>query len=243
MDECRQTAAPLDASQIQAVIFDMDGLMFDTESMFLKVLPEIGIASGIDIPPEAVRAMMGCDSRKAVELEDRYPGLNQCLNGEYTPNRVKYFFEMFPAPGSADEPGLCELTEYLEEQNIPYAVASSSTRSDIMAFLGHAGRRLHPACVLSGKEGYKSKPDPDIFLAAAMELGIDPSQALVLEDSAHGVKAAKDGGFPCIWIPDVVEPDEEMRSNIQMELPTLAAVKEWLEQARGTTQEQEKEGK
>ena len=55
------------------------------------------------------------------------------------------------------------------------------------------------------------------------------------------MKAARDGGFPCIWIPDVVEPDEEMRRNIQMELPTLADVKEWLEQARG--RKQEKEGK
>ena len=56
MDECRQTAASLDASQIQAVIFDMDGLMFDTESMFLKVLPEIGIANGFDLPPAAATA-------------------------------------------------------------------------------------------------------------------------------------------------------------------------------------------
>ncbi len=241
MDECRQTAASLDASQIQAVIFDMDGLMFDTESMFLKVLPEIGIANGFDLPPAAARAMMGCDSRKAVELEDRYPGLDQCLNGEYTPNRLKYFFEMFPAPGSADKPGLGELTAWLEEAKIPYAVASSSTRNDIMAFLGHASRTLHPAAVLSGKEGFKSKPDPDIFLAAAMELGCDPAQALVLEDSAHGVKAAKDGGFPCIWIPDVVQPDEEMKQNIQMELPDLAAVKDWLKAARDNRQE--KEGK
>lgn len=93
-----------------------------------------------------------------MELEDQYPGLNHCLNEEYTPNRLKYFYEMFPAPGSADEPGLCELTEYLEEQNIPYAVASSSTRSDIMAFLAHAGRQLHPACILSGKEGFRSNP-------------------------------------------------------------------------------------
>ncbi|WP_294730408.1 HAD family phosphatase [uncultured Faecalibaculum sp.] len=241
MEEKKPVAAPFDGAQIRGVIFDMDGLMFDTETMFLKVLPEIGMANGYDIPPAAARAMMGCDSRKAVELEDQYPGLNHCLNEEYTPNRLKYFYEMFPAPGSADEPGLCELTEYLEEQNIPYAVASSSTRSDIMAFLAHAGRQLHPACILSGKEGFRSKPNPDIFLAAAMELGIDPAQALVLEDSAHGVKAARDGGFPCIWIPDVVEPDEEMRRNIQMELPTLADVKEWLEQARG--RKQEKEGK
>lgn len=217
---------------IKAVIFDMDGTMFDTETMFLKTLPEIAIANGYDLGPEAARAVMGCDSSKAADLEEQYPGLDYCLNGQYQPNRVKYFMEMFPAPGAADKPGLSELTAWLEQEQIPYAVASSSPRSDIEAFLSHAGRPLHPAFVLSGKEGFRSKPDPDIFLAADMEMGTRPEETLVLEDSKFGVMAAKKGGFPCIWIPDVVEPDEEMRQNIQMEMASLNDVKDWLESQR-----------
>ena len=59
MEEKKPVAAPFDGAQIRGVIFDMDGLMFDTETMFLKVLPEIGMANGYDIPPAAARAMMG----------------------------------------------------------------------------------------------------------------------------------------------------------------------------------------
>lgn len=214
---------------IRAVVFDMDGTMFDTERMFVDSLSRIARSEGFDLGPEAARSVMGCDSSRAKELEDRFPGLDHCLNGVFQPHRRKYFDEMFPEKGMADKKGLRELVDFLNENHIPYGVASSSQRDDIEYFLGRSQADLCPAVVLSGKEGFRSKPDPDIFLAAAGSMGVPACDTLVLEDSKYGVMAAKAGGFPCIWIPDVVGADAQMREALQMEMEDLGQVKDWLE--------------
>ena len=195
---------------IKAVIFDMDGLMFNTEIMFKK------------------QFMIGCDSREIIEFENTYPGISDVMS-YCQKTRVNFFFEFFKNPGDANMPGLYELIQYLEKKPMDYAIASSSAKEDILKFINYAGFELHPKQIVSGKEGFPSKPAPDIFLATAKRMGYKPEECLVLEDSKHGITAAFKAGMKSIFIPDQIKPDEEMKKYIQETRNNLSEVIEYLE--------------
>lgn len=217
---------------IKAVIFDMDGLMFDTEIMFKKQFGEKLAQKGIEqVPLEVIESMIGCDSSRVKMYEEQYPGITQAME-ECQKERIDYFFHFFPEPGSANKKGLKELIAYLDKESTPYAIASSSRREDIEKFLAHAGFPLSPLCIVSGKEGFPSKPDPAIFLEAARRLGEKIEDCLVLEDSKNGIIAAKRAGAPSIFIQDQIVPDEEMESFIQERKEDLSQVIEIFQEKR-----------
>ncbi len=214
---------------VEAVIFDMDGLMFDTERMFKrqfrKALDQNGLAQ---VPDTVIEAMIGCDSRRIALFEDRFPGIGDVMR-RCQEERADYFFRFFPTPGSANKKGLRRLMGYLDQKQIPYAIASSSFRHHIERFCDYAGFAMHPKAVLSGKDGYRSKPEPDIFLAAANALGADPANCLVLEDSKNGILAAHRAKMQSIFIPDQIVPDDEMRKVLWHTCADLSQVIEYLE--------------
>ncbi|MEY8543795.1 HAD family hydrolase [Dubosiella newyorkensis] len=215
---------------IKAVIFDMDGLMFDTEQMFKQQFREKLNAYGLNaVPDTVIQSMIGCDSRRIAMYENQYPTISKAME-ECQQERMDYFFRFFPVPGSANKQGLKELVQYLKNKNIPFAIASSSYREHIETFLEYAGFPIEPALIVSGKEGYASKPDPAIFLGAANKLGVDPSSCLVLEDSKNGILAAKNANMISIFIPDQIVPDQEMKEAIQYEKKDLSEVIDFLEQ-------------
>lgn len=213
---------------IKAVIFDMDGLMFNTEIMFKKQFRQALDNAGIHCPDSVIERMIGCDSRQIVEFEQTYPGISDVMTF-CQKTRVDFFFDFFKNPGDANMPGLQDLIEYLEKKNIDYAIASSSAKEDILKFINHAGFTLQPKQIVSGKEGFPSKPAPDIFLATAKRMGYEPEECLVLEDSKHGITAAFKAGMKSIFIPDQIKPDEEMKKYIQETRNNLSEVIEYLE--------------
>ncbi|MGI6511424.1 MAG: HAD family hydrolase [Catenisphaera adipataccumulans] len=213
---------------IRAVIFDMDGLMFDTEHMILDELPKVAAQCGLHLPRELVNELIGCDSRKVNLFEKEYPGIIQAM-AWYQEHRMEIFYRYFKRPGAANKPGLQELVEALEQMDMPYAVASSSSHHDIQAMLDFAGFPIHPQVIVSSKEGIASKPSPDIFLVTARKLGIKPVNALVLEDSKFGIMAAGRAHMRSIFIPDVIVPDEEMKEYIQETRTDLAQVIPYLQ--------------
>lgn len=213
---------------IKAVIFDMDGLMFNTEIMFKKQFRQALDNAGIHCPDSVIERMIGCDSRQIVEFEQTYPGISDVMTF-CQKTRVDFFFDFFKNPGDANMPGLQDLIEYLEKKNIDYAIASSSAKEDILKFINHAGFTLHPKQIVSGKEGFPSKPAPDIFLATAKRMRYEPEECLVLEDSKHGITAAFKAGMKSIFIPDQIKPDEEMKKYIQETRNNLSEVIEYLE--------------
>ena len=100
-------------------------------------------------------------------------------------------------------PGLQELIAYLDQQKIPYAIASSSAPEDIRRMVEHAGFKISYKVLTSSKEGIPSKPAPDIFLAAAKALGVPAEECLVLEDSPNGLRAARAAGCKAVVVPDI----------------------------------------
>lgn len=216
---------------IEAVLFDMDGLMFNTEVMFKKFFKEQLDRYGVPAPLSVIEAMIGCDSRKVAIFEREYPGITEVMS-YCQKHRIEYFYSMYQKPGSANMPGLKELISYLDENEIPYAIASSSAPEDIRRMVEHAGFPISYQILVSSKEGIPSKPAPDIFLEAARRLGKEPENCLVLEDSKNGILAAAAAKMHSIFVPDQIVPDQEMKEAIQTTCNSLKDVIPYLEKNR-----------
>ena len=187
---------------IKSVIFDMDGLMFDTEriwaTLWRPALATLGLSykEGLD---DAVRGTAG-DSMRAVLRRFFGPDCDTDAIIEALHQQAETAFQAPPPK----KPGLDELIAYLEAQHIPMVVASSSRMASILRHLNNWHMTDHFKALISGEQFSTSKPDPEIFLTAAKALGTVPAETLVLEDSYNGVPGRcpgrlchRDGAGPC----------------------------------------------
>ena len=211
---------------IDSVIFDMDGLMFDTEriwaTLWKPALATLGLPykEGLDV---AARGTAG-DTMRAVLR--RFYGEN-CDTDAIIEALHAQAEKAFQAP-PPKKPGLDELLAWLDEQHIPMAVASSSRMHIIQRNLDNWGLTHYFKTLASGQQVTHSKPDPEIFLLAAQQLGVEPACCLVLEDSYNGVRAGAAGGFVTVMVPDLLPADDEMRSLYTAECKSLTEVLERL---------------
>ncbi|MBP3853942.1 MAG: HAD family phosphatase [Erysipelotrichaceae bacterium] len=214
---------------IRAVIFDMDGLMFDTESIFFQYFDRVCEPYGLTVPEEVIKAMIGVDSATVDRFEEEYPGITRAMK-DFQRERLNYYFEMFPQPKMGNKKGLEALIAVLNREKIPYAIASSSALNDIQRLIDHADCDIRPACIISSKdEGLPSKPQPDIFLRAGEELGVAPQEILVLEDSKNGVLATRKAGMQSVYIPDKISVDRQMYPYVHTTCQSLDEVIEIVE--------------
>ena len=194
---------------IQGVIFDMDGLMFDTERIWATLwepaLAGLGLSykEGLD---EAARGTAG-DSMRAVLRRFYGPDCDADRIIEALHEQGVIAFQAPPPK----KPGLDEILAWLEQRHIPMVVASSSRMASIRHHLDSWGLTHYFKAVISGEQFVSSKPDPEIFYRAAEMLGTAPEHTLVLEDSYNGVRAGAAGGFVTVMVPDLAQPDDEMR--------------------------------
>ena len=211
---------------IQGVIFDMDGLMFDTEriwaTLWKPALDTLGLPykEGLDA---AARGSAG-DSMRAVLRRFYGPDCDTDAIIDALHQQAELAFQAPPPK----KPGLDELIAYLEEQHIPMAVASSSRKASILHHLNGWNMAGHFKAIISGEQVTASKPDPEIFRLAARALGTEPACTLVLEDSYNGVRAGAAGGFVTVMVPDLAPADDEMRRLYTAECASLLDVLEQL---------------
>ena len=215
---------------IDGVIFDMDGLMFDTERVWATLwepaLATLGLSykEGLDA---AARGSAG-DSMRAVLRQFYGPGCDTDAIMEALHAQAEKAFQAPPPK----KPGLDEILTWLDAQHIPMAVASSSRMASIRHHLDGWGLTHYFKVIVSGEQFTSSKPDPEIFLTAAKALGTAPSETLVLEDSYNGVRAGARGGFVTVMVPDLSPADDEMRRLYTAECKDLHEVKQMLETGR-----------
>ena len=142
--------------------------------------------------------------------------------------RRKYFDDYIRKHGLPVKPGLSELLDFLASEHIGTAIASSNDRDKIDRNLRLAGLEDYFNTIISGEDIVESKPDPEIFLKAAGELGVAPENCLVLEDTPRGAEAAEAAGIPVILVPDMISPDGEAASRAEAVLKDLFQVREYL---------------
>ncbi|MCL2349124.1 MAG: HAD family phosphatase [Planctomycetaceae bacterium] len=178
--------------KIQAVAFDMDGLMFDTEVVYHKTGTELMRRRGCDYSPELCQAVMGTPPQASFETMIRWHSLNETWQ-ELQEESNAIFLELLK-DGFDAMPGLFKLLAELERRKIPKCICTSSTWplvAPVLAAYDMAGRFNF---ILTAEDITRGKPNPEIYLKAAARFGVEPSSMLVLEDSVFGTQAARAAG-------------------------------------------------
>lgn len=209
-------------AMIQAVLFDMDGLMFDTERLWgtfwAPALAKFGLSykDGLD---EAARGTAGETLRAVLQSYYGPDCPADAILDEFHRLAIQAFQKPVPK-----KPGLDELLAWLDGQRIPMAVVSSSSEAVIRRNLDNWGLGHYFRAIVAGEMVSRSKPDPASFLLGAEKLGIAPARCLVLEDSHNGVRAGAAGGFVTVMVPDLMPVTDEMRGLFTMECASLFEV-------------------
>ena len=193
----------------QAVIFDMDGLMLDSERALLGCLAQAGADAGHDLPEDLLLSLIGSSdavTRQIIASRVGAESVDALLRDSYAR------YDGIVAGGVPHRPGIIDLLDTLAAHGVPRAVATSTRRPLALRKLETAGLLPYFEHVATSSDVAHAKPAPDIYLLAAHKLGVEPAQCLALEDSPTGVRAALAAGMTVIQIPDLLEPDETVRA-------------------------------
>jgi HAD superfamily hydrolase (TIGR01509 family) len=193
---------------IRAVAFDLDGLMFDTEALFVQVAAAMLADRGKTFTPEIMAAMIGRQWAVAGQAFKTMAGLSESLDELLAEARSRFYAVMDTAVHPT--PGLFALLAALERHEIPRAVATSSRREYAERLLRRHGVMEHFAFLLTAEDVARGKPDPEIYRKAANRFGVEPRSLLVLEDSPAGVAAARAAGAVVVAIPHEHSPREAL---------------------------------
>ncbi|HIZ20627.1 MAG TPA: HAD family phosphatase [Firmicutes bacterium] len=214
---------------LKAVLFDMDGLMFDTERLCMRAWDYAGERLGLGKAGYMVLKTLGANPAAAdaiwrEEFGPRYdPERLRAYTREY---RERYFSEN-PVPV---KPGLRELLRFLRDREIRTAVVSSTPEKDVRFLLAKAGVDGSFETAVCGDMVPRSKPDPAIYLAACARLGVPAEECVALEDSRNGLFAAYRAGCLPVMVPDLWQPDGETRRILFGLLDSLEQVPDFLVQ-------------
>lgn len=182
---------------MKAFIFDMDGVIIDSEPIHFEVDSKVMKHFGIDIDQEELEEYVGMDNEEMWNIIKAKYNMKQSVSeiiGYQLSKKVQAFKETKIGPIE----GITDLFNILHKLNIPMAVASSSSKELIEVVMNKFGISHYFTYIISGEEVNKSKPEPDIYLEAARVIKVEPKDCVVLEDSKNGVIAAKAAGMKCI---------------------------------------------
>ena len=209
------------------VIFDMDGLIFDSEETFFRQLKTVMDQYGYALTRENYIATTGFAWGDAERIMKGFYGEDYPF--EEISLKTRSIVGEIAAKGELEvKPGIPRLLEFLKEKGIPCCVASSSPTSSVTAYLKAAGLDGYFCNMLGGESVAHTKPHPEIFLTACQSCGVHPEEALVLEDSAAGALAAINGSIPVIIIPDMKKPEREIAEKALLIAPDAYAVVDFL---------------
>ncbi len=212
---------------MRAVIFDMDGLMFDTESVFMKAWDYAGEKAGLGKAGYMALKTLGLNvamSQKVWEDEfgDRY---DAATIRKYSKDFLTKYYSENKVPVKK---GLYVLLDYLKGEGYKMAVASSSSRQEVESHLKDADVFDYFQAIICGDMVKHSKPEPEIYLKACELLQENPKDCYALEDSRNGLLAAHRAGCNPIMVPDLWQPDEEIEKLILGKFSNLEKVKDFI---------------
>lgn len=197
-------------SIIRAVVFDMDGLMFNTEEVFNRSGVELLRRRDKVATPALFHAMMGRRAHEAFACMIEMMELDESI--EDLQAESEEIFDSLLDEILAPMPGLLQLLDVIEARNLPKAVATSSHRNYLNNILGRFDLLPRFSHTLTAEDVTNGKPHPEIYLKAAQTLQVDPSEMLVLEDSENGTRAAAAAGAHIISVPHEMSSHHDFSS-------------------------------
>lgn len=213
---------------MKAVIFDMDGVLFDTERLAVKCWDKIGEEIGLGKVGYMVYKTLGRTTEESVKIFKREFGdkfdndifqahYRACLEGYYKNNPVPI------------KRGVKEILCFLKNAGYKTAVASSSSKESVYHHLNSAGITDYFDKIICGDMTEKSKPEPDIYLAAAKALNEDPKDCYAVEDSKSGLISAHRAGMTVVYVPDLYKAESDMKDVIDLKFDDLLKFKEYFQ--------------
>lgn len=206
-----------------AVVFDMDGLLFDTETLYREAALAAAAARGHEFPDMLFLSLVGrpWTANRAALVAHYGP--------DFAPDDFKAewirHFDTIVGGRLTLKPGVVPLLDLLDELRLPRAIATSSHHSDVRRNLAAHGLEGRFDAVVAHGDYAEGKPAPDPFLRAAERLGITPGLCLALEDSHNGVRSAAAAGMAVVMVPDLLAPIDEIRGLCAFVAPDLHAVR------------------
>ncbi|MDP4091462.1 MAG: HAD family phosphatase [Bacillota bacterium] len=219
---------------IELIIFDMDGLMFDTEKISFISWRDAAAKYNYTINNEIFIKTIGANLARTKEIYLSDFGDSFPFEKVFT-ERIRIAEKIIQLEGVPVKKGLYELLDYLKQSNIKRAVATSTSRSRALSLLRTAGVDKFFDYILCGDEIEKSKPDPEIFLKTAHKFGCPAERCLVLEDSEAGIMAAASAGMLPVMIPDMKEPTDLIEAMTFRRMDSLLDAKYFLEELFSTS--------
>jgi len=196
---------------IRGVLFDMDGLVVDTEKLYSRFWRKACHFYGYEMSYEQSLRMRGLGGQAGEKMLHSFfgPGADYM---RLRNKRIELMGAFVDEHGVELKPGILELMDFLNEKGIPAAITSSSPIPRIRKFLSPYGLDSRFAALCSGRDVPKGKPAPDIYLAGAKALNLPPENCLALEDAPAGIESAYRAGCLAVMVPDLDPPDEKTRS-------------------------------
>jgi HAD superfamily hydrolase (TIGR01509 family) len=206
---------------VEAAIFDMDGLLIDTEAVYIEAYHAAAKAIGTTMPMELCHAMIGVPTRECEAM------IQDHFGPDFSVERFHVHFneqaKMMLDAHVPVKPGAAEMLKYLAGRGLPLAIATSSRPTTVQRHLGSAGLLGHFKAIATRYDVERGKPHPDVYLEAARRLGVAPERCIAFEDSNVGLTAAHAAGTMAIMVPDIVPPSPEVRAKCLQVVPDLHA--------------------
>lgn len=212
----------------KAVIFDMDGVIFDSERLVLACWQEIAGKYGIKDVEKAFFACMGRDIKASKDIFLHIYG-NDFPYDKYKSESSALYHQRYSNGRLPLKTGVEKLLKYLKDSGFKIGLASSTRKEVVSRQIIDAGLIKYFDNLTCGDMVEKSKPEPDIYLKACENLGVKPCNAIAIEDSFNGIRAAYKAKMFPIMVPDMVSPDDEMQNISGKIFHNLDEVKDWLE--------------
>lgn len=213
---------------IKAVIFDMDGLILDTEKLLVKYWCQAANEAGFPMQREHALNIRSLARKFAI------PYLQGLFGEDFDyvkirSRRMELMAQHLSEHGLETKPGITELLDYLDEKQIPAAIATATDIQRAENYLGQVGLLGRFSRIVCAAMVESGKPKPDIYLYAAQQLGLPPQECMALEDSPNGVRSASAAGCVTVMVPDLTQPDEDLMGLIFAKADSLADVPDIIE--------------
>jgi HAD superfamily hydrolase (TIGR01509 family) len=212
----QERTAETKMKKIKGAIFDMDGLMIDTEKLYVRFWIQSAQDFGYDMKPEHVFAIRSLSRKYSIPKLKGFFG-EEFPTEDVRAHRTDLINDYVERNGIDVKEGLFTLLDYLRDHGVKMAVATCTPTERSRKYVEKIGASEYFSAIVGGDMIVNGKPDPDIYLAAAKALGLPPEECAAFEDSPNGIQAAHSAGCHAVMIPDLTPPDDELE-------PMLTAV-------------------
>lgn len=216
-----------DKKQINAVVFDLDGTLINTEKYYVRLGMEVSREMGYEIPKEVILSLRSLNRKFSKPMLQEMYGKDFDFD-YFHRTRKERFSKLLKEQGIEKKPGADEILEYLKENGYRIAVATATDIERAEKYLKEIDIYDKFDEIISVSNVENGKPMPDVYLEACRQLGEEPEHCMAVEDSENGVKSAYGAGMRVVMVPDLAPPKEEIKPMLSGVAETLLEIKDFL---------------